>query len=128
MTLSTTVPTVLLVDDEPDIRLLARIYLERAGFSVVGEADDGGKALARYSELGPPPEPTVVLLDHRMPGRTGLEVAEEILGRHPDQLIVLFSAQLDDTTRSRADEIGVTACVSKTDIRQLPTIIRSLVD
>lgn len=69
----------------------------------------------------------MVLLDHRMPGRTGLEVAEEILAGHPDQLIVLFSAQLDHATMSHADEIGVAACVPKTDIRQLPTIIRSLV-
>ena len=83
--------TVLIVDDEPDMRLLAKAVLEAAGLQVVGEATDGSEAVLRYRELNPPPMPTVVLLDNRMPGMTGLEVATQVLSEAPDQLIVLFS-------------------------------------
>ena len=78
------------------MRLLARVFLERGGFNVVDEAEDGPQALERFQDLNPPPIPSVVLLDNRMPGLTGLEVAEQMLARHPSQVIVLFSAHLDD--------------------------------
>ena len=119
-------PTVLVVDDEPDIRDVARTILEIGGFNVVDEADNGTEALERYQELDPPPVPTVVLLDNRMPGLTGLQVAEVMLAHHPDQLIVLFSAYLDDQVRETARGIGVAACVSKLDVARLPDLLRDL--
>lgn len=117
--------TVLLVDDEPDIRELARLFLEMDGLEV-NEASDGSQALERYAELNPPPQPSVVVLDNRMPGLSGVEVAEKMLMIYPDQLIVLFSAFLDRETQDAAHAAGVTACVSKTDIKRLPAIIRDL--
>ena len=119
-------PTVLVADDEPDVRELARLFLEMDGFEVVGEAVDGAEALERFTELDPPPVPTVVVLDNRMPVMTGLEAAEHILGRHPDQVVVLFSAHLDDGVEKRARDLGVRACVSKMDASDLPTILRGL--
>lgn len=119
-------PTVLVADDEPDMRELARVFLEMDGFEVVGEAVDGAQALARFVELDPPPVPSVVLLDNRMPVLTGLEAAEQILSTHPDQLVVLFSAHLDDVVEGRARDIGVAACVSKMDTAELPAILRGL--
>ena len=89
-----------MVDDEPEMRMLARVFLERGGFNVIDEAEDGSQALERFQELNPPPIPSVVLLDNRMPGLTGLEVAEQMLSQHPDQVIVLFSAHLDERWRS----------------------------
>ena len=119
-------PSVLIVDDEAEMRTLARIFLERAGFSAVDEAADGFEAVQRFLELQPPPVPTVVLLDNRMPGLTGLEAAERMLLQYPDQVIVLFSAHLDDAVRARAESIGIAACVSKLDAYRLPEIIRTL--
>lgn len=118
--------TVLLVDDEPDIRQLARIFLEAGGLKV-NEAVDGPQALERYAELNPPPQPSVVVLDNRMPGLTGVEVAEKMLSIYPDQVIVLFSAFLDRETQDAAHALGVTACVSKTEMKRLPEIIRGLI-
>lgn len=118
--------TVLLVDDEPDIRDLARLFLERSGLHV-NEAADGSQALERYAEMNPPPAPSVVILDNRMPGLTGLQVAEKMLVIYPDQVIVLFSAFLDQETKDAASALGVTACVSKKDIKQLPQIIGDLI-
>jgi CheY-like chemotaxis protein len=119
--------TVLVVDDAPDMRFLARAVLETSGLHVVGEAADGPEALEQVRDLDPPPIPTVVLLDNQMPGPTGLEVAAEILEHNPAQLIVLFSAYLSDDVIEEALRMGVAACVSKTDVNKLATIITDLV-
>ena len=61
-----------------------------------------------------------------MPGLTGLEVAEQMLSQHPDQVIVLFSAHLDDAVREKAHSLGIAACASKMQASRLPEIIRNL--
>ena len=119
--------TILVVDDDADMRFLARTVLEMSGIDVAGEAADGPEALAKLAELDPPPVPTVVLLDNQMPGPSGLEVAEQMLRDHPDQLIVLFSAFLDDDIVARATEVGVTSCVSKGDAMELPRLVTDVV-
>lgn len=124
----TKTPSVLVVDDEPDMRLLAKVILERGGFSVVDEAEDGAQAIERWEVLNPPPVPSVVVLDNRMPGLTGLEVAEQMLERFPDQVIVLFSAHLTPSVEQGARDLGVAACVSKMDAGKLPEVIWSLLD
>jgi CheY-like chemotaxis protein len=122
-----TAVSILIVDDERDMRLLARTVLARAGIQVVGEAADGVEAISKVQELDPPPVPTVILLDNRMPGLSGLDVAARILDRTPSQLIILFSAYLDDETIAEAKRFGVAACVSKKDVFALPELIRALV-
>jgi two-component system, chemotaxis family, chemotaxis protein CheY len=124
---TTTALTVLVVDDAPDMRFLARAVLESSGLHVVAEAADGPEALDCVRDLDPPPVPTVILLDNQMPGPTGLEVAAEILASNPDQIIVLFSAYLSDDVIAEALAMGVAACVSKTEVNKLATIIRDLV-
>ena len=126
--MDTSAVTVLVVDDAPDMRFLARAVLESAGLTVVSEAADGPEALERVRALDPPPVPTVILLDNMMPGLTGLEVAERVLADKPDQLIVLFSAYLSDEVTAQAARLGVTACVSKVDVSNLGEIIRKLVE
>jgi CheY-like chemotaxis protein len=124
---TTSALTVLVVDDAPDMRFLARAVLESSGLHVVAEAADGPEALLRVRDLDPPPIPTVILLDNQMPGPSGLEVAAEILATMPEQLIVLFSAYLSDEVIAEADNLGVAACVSKVDVNNLAAIIRDLV-
>jgi CheY-like chemotaxis protein len=119
--------TILIVDDAQDMRLLARAYLEQAGFEVADEAIDGQEALAKYRALDPPPIPTVILLDNQMPKLTGIQAATQILADAPDQLIVLFSAYLDEAMIAEAKRLGVAGCVSKTDLRHLPSIIGEIV-
>lgn len=123
-------PTVLIVDDEVDIRTLVRVLLESdaGGVEVVGEATDGVDALRVFSELDPPQIPDVVILDNRMPGRTGVEVAAEMLQQEPRQRIVLFSGFLSPELEAQASELGVYACVDKTDFSRLPDLVRELTD
>ena len=112
----------LIVDDEEDMRVLVRASIEASdeGLSVVGEARDGIEGLERWRQ----DRPDIVLLDQRMPGLTGLEVAERILAEEPTQSIVLFSAYVDDATRARAEEIGVRECLSKSDFSRVTEVLR----
>ncbi|WP_375502893.1 response regulator transcription factor [uncultured Jatrophihabitans sp.] len=120
--------TVLIVDDEPDMRFLAGAVFEGSEIVVAGEAVDGPDALRVISQLDPPPIPTVILLDNQMPGMTGLEVAARILADHPHQVIVLFSAYLDESVVAQANRIGIAACVSKNEAMRLPEIITELLN
>src|SRR5689334_12504144 len=52
--------TVLVADDDADLRLLVRVVLERAGFDVVEEAIDGEATIEAVTRLDPPPTPTVM--------------------------------------------------------------------
>ena len=120
--------TVLVVDDEEDVRLLVRVVLEAAGLQVIEDAVDGPSALRTVERLDPPPVPTVIVLDNRMPGLSGLEVAQRLREHVPDQRIVLFSAFLNDEIEATARELGISACVAKADVAELPAVIAGLVD
>ena len=104
------------------MRVLVRATIEAAndGLTVAGEARDGEEGLERWRE----DRPDIVLLDQRMPGLSGLEVAERILAEEPGQTIVLFSAYVDDATRARAEEIGVRECLSKSDFSRVADVLR----
>jgi DNA-binding NarL/FixJ family response regulator len=62
-----------------------------------------------------------------MPGLSGVEVASRILADIPGQLIVLFSAYLNNQIIAEATHLGVAACVSKVEAINLPEIIRAVV-
>lgn len=123
-----TKPTVLIVDDEMDIRLLVRSILEASelGVEVVGEAVDGNDALAVFRTLDPPDVPDVVILDNRMPGKDGMQVAAEMLEQEPRQHIVLFSAFVTPEIEERAKALGVRACLGKSDFALLPQLVVQL--
>jgi CheY-like chemotaxis protein len=118
--------TALIVDDDDDMRLLIRAHLSRAGLRVVEEAIDGPTALDIVSRLDPPPVPTVIVLDNRMPTMTGLEVAARVLASVPGQRIVLFTAYLTGEIEAEAARLGISACVRKSDIARLPAVISAV--
>jgi len=114
----------VIVDDEPDTRFVVRHAVEGPddAIAVVGEASSGDEAMECWREL----HPDVIVLDQRIPGGSGLEVAERILSEDPGQLIVLFTEHLDTALARRAGEIGVRACLPKTDLRRLRTTLLEL--
>ncbi|MGQ0433183.1 MAG: response regulator transcription factor [Microthrixaceae bacterium] len=117
--------TVLIVDDDLDMRILIRIVLEMSntGLTIVGEATDGVEALQIWRDLDGPPDPDVIILDNHMPGPTGLEVAAQILEERPGQIIVMCTAFFDPSTRTQATELGITHCLPKRDIDLLPALV-----
>lgn len=116
--------TTMIVDDETDVRALVRMVVEVAnnGLTVSGEASDGPTALEQWRA----DPPVVVILDHRMPGMSGLEVAEQMLAENPEQKIILFSAFLDAETTAAATRLGVVRCLEKTEIARLPRALWDL--
>ena len=121
-------PTVLIADDDMDIRMLVRSLLETTGcgVDVVGEAADGLEALDVYGAVRTPEVPDVIILDNRMPGCSGMDVADRILADEPDQRIVLFSAFLTPDLEREARDIGIAACVGKNDFASLPEVVKQL--
>jgi len=82
-----------LADDHPAVRAGIRGELEKAAdMEVVGEAGDGEKALRLIAEL----RPDVALLDCRLPGREGAEVAEAIREQGLPTRVLALSAYQDD--------------------------------
>ncbi|MET7998085.1 response regulator transcription factor [Amycolatopsis sp. NPDC005232] len=86
--------SILLVDDEPLLRLGFRLVLEsQPDFTVVGEAADGAAAVTRTAEL----DPDVVLMDVRMPGMDGIEATREIVRSHPrSRVLILTTFDIDE--------------------------------
>ena len=102
--------TVLVADDEPLLRFLAREALERVGLTVV-EAVNGKQALEVYERA----HPDLVLLDLLMPERDGFEVCRE-LRRLPggNQIPILIMTGLnDEPSIRRAYEAGASDFVTK---------------
>lgn len=85
---------VLLVDDQPLIRLGFRMVLEgEPGIAVVGEADDGVEAV----ELAATLHPDVVVMDVRMPRLDGIAATRRIAERLPDvRVLILTTFDLDE--------------------------------
>ena len=81
--------TVLVVEDEENQRraLIDRVQWEKAGFTVVGEAENGAEALDKVELL----EPDLILTDIRMPLITGLELAARVREMRPATQIVILS-------------------------------------
>ena len=102
--------TVLVVDDEAPIRLLCRVNLEAEGMTVL-EAADGDKGL----ELARAEHPDVVLLDVMMPGRSGWEVAEELLGDESTSSIpiIFLTARAEIRDRAKGIDLGGVDYVTK---------------
>jgi DNA-binding response OmpR family regulator len=102
--------TVLVVDDEAPIRLLCRVNLEAEGMTVL-EAADGDKGL----ELARTELPDVILLDVMMPGRSGWEVAEELLADEATSAIpiVFLTARAEIRDRAKGIDLGGVDYVTK---------------
>lgn len=84
---------VLVVDDQTVVREgLATLLSLLDGIEVVGSAADGDAALAEVARL----DPDVVLLDLHMPGRSGIEVADELTRRGSRTRIVVLTTYSDD--------------------------------
>lgn len=86
--------TILLVDDEPEVRRITARILTAAGHAVV-EAEDAESALAA---LAASPGPVDLLMsDVVMPGRSGIELAHDFAARQPGRPILLLSGFVGET-------------------------------
>jgi DNA-binding NarL/FixJ family response regulator len=115
---------VLLVDDHPRIRRGLRSLLSTCrDIQVVGEAEDGAAALRVASDL----RPDVILLDVRLPGPDGIELAYQLRRQMPDARIIILTAYDHEEYVSGALRAGVSAYLLKsTSDETLVDAIRSV--
>ena len=83
--------TVLIIDDEEDIRDALRLMCETNGFHVVGEAENGVEAVPLALRF----QPDFVILDYLLPRLDGEGAAEILRAITPESKIVAFSAILE---------------------------------
>jgi CheY-like chemotaxis protein len=84
--------TVLIVDDDEEIRHVLRMICEQAGLDVVGEASNGVEAVTFALQH----HPDFAILDYRLPRLDGEGAAEILRAVTPTTKIVAFSALLDE--------------------------------
>jgi YesN/AraC family two-component response regulator len=113
-------PTVLIVDDEAAVRDWLKLSLALRGW-VATTASSGEEALA----LAADPEPDLIILDHEMPGMTGIDCARKLRRQGMTGCIVLFSAFIDAKRTSMAQKLDVQP-ISKVDQQVLFRTIDAL--
>jgi two-component system, chemotaxis family, chemotaxis protein CheY len=110
--------TVLVVDDDADLRMMVGLVLEAEGY-VVRRAADGLEALEQFEgEL-----PDLVLLDMRMPRMDGWELGRRLRSQYGRALPVVVMTAAEHAER-HAEEIGADGFVAKPfDIGHLLTVV-----
>lgn len=99
--------TVLLVDDEEQIRELLSLYFTPEGFQVA-EAANGAEALMKVQEV----KPDIIILDIMMPVLNGMEVCQQIR-KHSNVPIIMVTSRTQDDDRILGLEIGADDYVTK---------------
>lgn len=102
-------PTVMICDDSMFARQVTRRILTGAGYEVVGEAEDGQEAVAKYREL----KPQLLLVDLVMPRLSGTEAIRRIVAEDPDARIVVCSAMGQEGLVNEALKAGARGFVVK---------------
>ncbi len=105
---------VLIVDDHPVFRSLARRLLRSGGYDVVGEAADGTSALEAARLV----RPDLVLLDVQLPDVDGCEVAQWLSAESNPPAVVLISSREAADYGARIETCGARGFLSKADLSQ----------
>ncbi|MBI3965759.1 MAG: response regulator transcription factor [Chloroflexi bacterium] len=99
---------MLIVEDEPTVRLSLRLACEKAGFTVE-EASSGPQALERASRR----RPGLVLLDLTLPGLDGIDVCRELRLRDSELPVIMVTARDDEVDRVLGLELGADDYITK---------------
>lgn len=101
---------VLVVDDHDIVRAsIQRVLSDALQIAIVGEANSGAQAL----EIAPLCNPSVILLDLKMPAMDGLRTAKELLIQNPEYKILIVSICLDEMLLPKLFQEGICGYCSK---------------
>ena len=79
---------ILICDDAAFMRMMIKDILTKNGYNIVGEAENGAKAVEKYAEL----KPDLVLMDITMPEMDGIEALKKIKAADANASIIMCSA------------------------------------
>lgn len=112
--------SVVVADDEEDVRLLLRLQLESRGFTIAAEAPDGRTAIELLEQTGA----DVVVMDLLMPGVSGIEAIAELRAERPHLKVVAYTAVAGDYVRNEMARLGVPLLLKSGDIEHLAAVLR----
>jgi DNA-binding NarL/FixJ family response regulator len=117
-------PSVLIVDDSPDVRSIVRAFLEsgNTGFTVCGEAANGLEAIKQAEVL----KPDFVLIDLKMPIMNGIETATVLKRLLPKTRVVLFSNYTDEIGTALASAVGIELVLPKGSLSDVAQGLKTL--
>ena len=99
---------ILVVDDDPDVRMATRDFLTSKGHEVT-LAEDGVQALKLLATV----KPDVVLLDVAMPEMDGMEALRRIVASYPNLPVIMVTANADIEITSKVLQLGAADYVPK---------------
>ena len=117
---------ILLADDHSIIREGLRPLLEKeAGMAVIGEAENGRRAIEQTRDLGP----DVVIMDISMPDLNGIEATRQILSAYPAVKVIGLSVHTDNQYVAEMIKSGASGYLPKScAFKELASAIRTVVD
>jgi DNA-binding NarL/FixJ family response regulator len=102
---------VLIVDDSEQIRQrLVALLTESTQIQIVGQAGNGRDAMKAMQLL----KPDTVILDIRLPGRSGIELLKEIKARYPDVMVIMLTNFDYEQYRRQCRQLGADHFLNKT--------------
>lgn len=116
---------ILIADDEKDLRFVLREVFEDYKQYDVYEAKDGDEALDMALRL----QPDLILLDVMMPGRTGYDVAQEIVKRQIGSIIIMLSAKAQKSDMEEGLKKGADYYIKKPfDLMELMRLVEKALE
>lgn len=101
--------SIFIVEDEPDTVELYTEIVELYGYEVVDCANNGLEAVAKFANMQRKPD--IIIMDHRMPLKGGIEASKEILELEPGTRIIFASADYD--VEPEAKRLGINTFLKK---------------
>jgi two-component system, chemotaxis family, chemotaxis protein CheY len=101
---------IIVVDDAPFIReIVKQILSDQSGYKVIGEAEDGLKAVELAQEL----KPDIIFMDIVMPEMSGIKATEEILKFDASVKIIAFTTMDESSIQKKAMKAGCRGLLKK---------------
>ena len=107
----TPIISIFIVEDDHSLRLLYEKALKLNGYNVVGSAKDGEEAVNMYNSFSTKPD--IILMDHRMPIKNGIDATKEIFQNSSDIKPKIIFISADRSIKEAALSIGVISFKNK---------------
>ena len=115
---------IFLVDDNATMRAHLRSVLEKpSDWAVVGEAEDGRRALETWSEHAP----NLTVMDFVMPEMDGLEAGRNLSEQHPESPVLMITIDPSRQLEEEAKKAGIRGLVQKADVAGILRAVETLV-